>query len=456
MRHNLYRLVDRYKVGPDTKMMGNYASEKMAYARGGRVHYAEGGETENPNERVVTATPLPPEPATPAPAPPTPAPPAAAPAPQAAQPTRAAMLEAMLNKYSAPSGAYTKELAEARRRSTAETEAFSNMIRQMSERGESPTSRAEMYFRLASAFGSPTKTGQFTENLALAGKEMGEYAKGRRADEGERRALALKAQEMRMTGAREDLATTRALAAQEESERRTMAREIVKEYIASGRPQSDAGKMAQDAGLTPGTPQYNEFVERYIRTKIESGEMYRQAMLGIQEANLQLRQAADARKAEAEKQLNPTELRMKQDSESSLSASRSALRNINRALEINDNTFSNSAVDLARYQMLYNAGDQSPRVLNTAEMRNILGEAAIGRLKETFGAGITNEERRALTDLQGAMARSPAERRRILERTRDELQRSLEREERRLRDISSGVYRQMQPSGATSGEGGNR
>jgi hypothetical protein len=444
-------------------MMGNYASEKMAYARGGRVRYAEGGEAENPNERVVTASPIGVVPGPGAdegsfvsqPVTITPAP-AAAPAPQAAQPPRAAMLEAMLNKYSAPSGAYTKELAEARRRSTAETEAFSNMIRQMSERGESPTSRAEMYFRLAAAFGSPTKTGQFTENLALAGKEMGEYAKGRRADEGERRALALKAQEMRMTGAREDLATTRALAAQEESERRAMAREVVKEYIASGRPQSDAGKMAQDAGLTPGTPQYNEFVERYIRTKIESGEIYRQAMLGIQEANLQLRQAAEQRQADKAKELTPKEIELRRETEDLISGSRSALKDVNRVLEINDNSFAMDAAGYAQYQALNIAGNQSARVLNTNEIRTLLGEAAIGRLKEAFGSGITNEERRALTELQGSLAKSIPERRAIVERTKRLLESSIARQETRLQDIISGRYRQMQSETPNPNQGDNR
>lgn len=452
MKHSLHRLVGKYNVGAnDAKAMGKYASEKAAYARGGRVRYAEGGEVDpaaagfDPNE--ITPAPTPSTPPTP-PASPAPAPAAAAP------PTRAQNLEAMLSRYTAPSGDYTRELAAARQTARTETEAFSNMIRQMAERGESPTSRAEMYFRLASAFGSPTKTGQFTENLALAGKEMGEYAKGRRADEAERRGLALKAQELRMAGARQDLATTQALAAQEGSERRAMAREVIKEYIASGRPQSDAGKMAQDAGLIPGTPEYAQFVDRYIKTKMESGDLYRQAMLAIQEGNLEIRRMAAARAEEAEKQLTPAELKMKQESEGSLSASQSALRNIEEALERNRNSFGTSAVDRAQYATLSRAGSTNPRVINTQQIENLLGRSAIDALKEKFGAGITNEERRALTELEGALAKTPEERRIILERTRGELQRSIERERNRLRDISSGVYRQRTtPTPAPSGGG---
>jgi hypothetical protein len=429
-------------------MYSDYAGS-AGFARGG---YAEGGEVEAgnlPDEEFNTmfgnyVSNLPPPVTSPAPA--TPAAPTA--------PTRPQSLENLFSRYAAPGNDYTRELASARQAARTETEAFSNMIRQMSERGESPTSRAEMYFRLASAFGSPTKTGMFTENLALAGKEMGEYAKGRRTDEAERRGLALKAQELRMAGARQDLTTTQALAAQEGSERRAMAREILKEHLASGRPQSDAGKMAQDAGLVPGTQEYNQFVDRYIKTKLESGEMYRQAMLVIQEGNLEIRKMAEARQQDLEKQLTPAELKMKEASEGSLSAARSALRNIEEAIERNRNSFGTSAVDRAQYFALSRAGSTAPRVENTQQIENLLGRSAIDSLKEKFGAGITNEERRALTELEGALAKTPEERRIILERTRGELQRSIERESNRLRDISSGLYRQRatpaptQPGGA--------
>ena len=98
-------------------------------------------------------------------------------------------------------------MASARQRSQAESEAFYNLIRQQAERGESPASRSEMYFRLASAFGAPTRTGQMGETLSNVGQQMSEYTRGRRTEEGERRNLLLRAQEARMGAAREDLAS---------------------------------------------------------------------------------------------------------------------------------------------------------------------------------------------------------------------------------------------------------
>ena len=364
-------------------------------------------------------------------------------APPAAPPDRAAELEALLSRYAPPSNQYTQELAESRRRAQTETEAFTNMVHQMSQRGESPTSRAEMYFRLAAAFGSPTKTGRFAENLSLVGKEMSEYAKGRRAEENDMRTLALKAQEIRMTGARQDLTTTQALASQEMGERRGLAREVIKEYLASGRPQSDAGKLAEDAGLRQGTPEHRAFIDRYLASKLESGELYKQAMLGIQEANLQLRQSEAARKAEKDKELTPQEMTMRRDAETTLNATERAQRTIQEALRINDNTYGTSVGDATLYGFRSATGADDPKTRNTARIRTLLSEAAIAGLREAFGSQITDSERAALDNLQGALARTPAQRREILERTFEELQRSQARQRRLVQDITSGEYRRQ-------------
>jgi hypothetical protein len=93
-----------------------------------------------------------------------------------------------------------------------------------------------MYFRLAAAFGAPTKTGKFAENLSLVGKEMSEYAKGRRTEEADRRALGLRAQELRMTGARQDLASLQTLAGQEAAERRAINSKVIEAYLRGNQP----------------------------------------------------------------------------------------------------------------------------------------------------------------------------------------------------------------------------
>jgi hypothetical protein len=121
----------------------------------------------------------------------------------------------------------------------------------MSERGDSPTSRAEMYFRLAAAFGAPTRTGKFAENLSLVGKEMSEYARGRRSEEADRRALGLRAQELRMTGARQDLASLQTLAGQEAAERRAINAKVIESYLRGNQPSARETRIT-DAMATYG------------------------------------------------------------------------------------------------------------------------------------------------------------------------------------------------------------
>lgn len=154
----------------------------------------------------------------------------------AASGNRTMDLESLLQRYATPTTNYGAQLAQAQQTARSETEAFSNAVRQMSERGDSPTSRAEMYFRLAAAFGAPTKTGKFAENLSLVGKEMSEYAKGRRSEEADRRALGLRAQELRMTGARQDLASLQTLAGQEAAERRAINSKVIEAYLRGNQP----------------------------------------------------------------------------------------------------------------------------------------------------------------------------------------------------------------------------
>jgi hypothetical protein len=169
-------------------------------------------------------------------------------------------------------------------------------------------------------------------------------------------------------------------------------------------------------------------------------------MLGIQEANLRLRQEEDRRKSEREKELTPQEQRMRLDAETTLSATERAQRTIREALRVNDNTFGTSYADAALYQMLSAAGDDSPKVRNTARIRNLLSEAAIAQLRESFGSQITDSERAALDNLQGALSRTPAQRREILERTLEEIERSRERQRRLVQDITSGEYRRQRPA----------
>jgi hypothetical protein len=174
-------------------------------------------------------------------------------------------LMAMLGKYFPQGDDYGKELTAARATMTKESEAFNKLLQDaIKQPQEFGPSKAEMYFRLAAAFGAPTKTGNFMESLGKAGEAAATMNKEQRestqAERARRLSLGLEAQKLRMSGAKEDLNTLRTLAAEGMKDKRTVATELIKEYVKSGQPESAAGKQAKDEGLRPGTAKYQERV----------------------------------------------------------------------------------------------------------------------------------------------------------------------------------------------------
>ena len=338
-------------------------------------------------------------------------------------------IQDLLARYGGGSGEGSRELAGARQRYQSEANAFSDMIRQMSERAESPTSRAEMYFRLAAAFGSPTRTGSMGETLGKVGEQMGEYTKGRRAEEAERRGLTLRAQEARLAGAREDLQTTRALAAQEGSERRAITSQLLQQYIRSGEPQSNAGRMARDMGLTPGTPAFNEFVQRNSELNIERTNQMMQAQAEI----LRLR-------TEAADRLSPTEIKMAEETMQNVAVGRDNLSALRRALELNESSSPDNLTQGTITRLRAALGSEAPIVVNTRELNNILDRLTLSSLKETFPGAISNDERTALRAVQGIGAKSLEERRRIISNAIENLERVIPRNESHFRNVRSGSF----------------
>ena len=79
--------------------------------------------------------------------------------------------------------ANTAGIRAAQAKAEAQSQALMNMLEKQYTSPDSENARqADMYFRLASAFGSPTRTGGIMENVALAGQQMSEAAKSQREE----------------------------------------------------------------------------------------------------------------------------------------------------------------------------------------------------------------------------------------------------------------------------------
>lgn len=382
---------------------------------------------------------------------------ATAPAMPMGAPAQPMDLNAMLARYMQPgASSYGAELAAARKKSEAETAAFQKMLQdaiQGSGEGGGP-SKAEMYFRLAAAFAEPGKTGSFGEGLGRAAGAMAEQQKtereARRAAAREKLQLGLTAQQARMTGAREDVSSLRQLAGEEMKDKRTITAELLKEWAKRNDPVSTAGKQAQDEGLVPGTPEFQKRVREISELAVERANMQITAAvagMNTQAANLALAQAREARVAkkeeDASKKLTPQELKLKTETEDLIASADSALGSLRQAYKLNPNTFDASLPDMAQRKILEAAGSKDPKLINTRTMENLLGEQALSKLKSTFGAAPTEGERKILMDLQGIGAKSREERAAIMRTAFQLLQTARDRQQRRLNEITQGLYRDV-------------
>lgn len=386
--------------------------------------------------------------------------PAAPAAPAAAMPEmmggdRNAQLMGMLSRYFPQGDEYGAELKAARAANTRESEAFQKMLQDaIKQPRESGPDKAEMYFRLAAAFGAPTKTGHFAESLGKVGEATAGIQKERResasADRARKLQLGLEAQKLRMAGAKEDLATVRQLAAEGMKDKRTIATELIKEYVKSGQPQSSAGKQAMDEGLKPNTPEFQARVAEIAELNVDRQMAQINATLanmGVAQANAALQGQKFQFQQEQAAKLTAPEMKLKTETEDLLAQTAQGYQNIKRALELNPKTFDTSLIDTAQRKALEAVGSKDPKVANTRELENMLEKAALSQLKATFPGAISNDERNALLATQGMSAKSIEERGRIMQNAANALKGIYARNKKRLNEINQGAYRATQIPG---------
>ena len=357
-------------------------------------------------------------------------------------------LNALAQKYMADMMAdktnYVEELRANRANTQALQQQFDQTIMQLMQPTATGPSKAEMYFRLAAAFGSPTKTGHFGESLGLAAGELAGYKKEQReaasAQQAKQQTLGLERLKLRLQGAKEEEATTRALAAEQLKEKR----ELLKQYIQSGQPQSTAGKTAADMGLVPGTPAYQAKVEELFNVDVERKNAQLTAIvagMGVQQGQLGLAQQREARMAQQANLLNPKELDLLIETEDTLNAAKSAEGALQEALRLNPNTFSTSLTDMAQRKALEAVGSKDRKLLNTRDQENLLASQALTQLKSLVGGNPTEGERQIILDLQGVGAKSVKERELIIKRALETVRSRQTRAQKRLKQIKSGQLR---------------
>ncbi len=314
-------------------------------------------------------------------------------------------------------------------------------------------SDAETAFRLAAAFGKPTRTGSFFEGLSgvtdVAADVIGQKRKAKAELEDLQMKYDLAAIDQKGEGMKTKVAALSTLAKSVPKDRLTEVEKLTEvindpkatpdakriaearikrlTYIkpetggadgVSGKPQSPAGKIGADEGFKPGTPEFNARVQ----TIVKEGTSVK---------------------------LSPAEIKLKDELQDKISAGKEVVTAFSQALKLNDVAYEGKTAGIRESVGSVIPGvRQSEAQTATADLENIVLGTALTQLKAIFGAAPTEGERKILIDVQGSINKPAATRKAIWERAQAAAARRIKDNQTRLNEISTGAYSRK----ATSGE----
>ena len=188
-----------------------------------------------------------------------------------------------------------------------------------------------------------------------------------------------------------------------------------------GKPQSPAGKLAADEGLTPGTTEFT------ARVKALAGEG--------KGMNLSAREQTELFEAE-----------------DIVNASKTVIINLDKALEINPKAYSGFAAGARRSiaRNIPGVGD-SEGVTATTDLESLVGQNSLDQMKAIFGGNPTEGERQILLDLAGSISLGVNERAAIWKRASKAAARRLKLNQEKMENIRKGAYGKITPEANADG-----
>jgi len=279
---------------------------------------------------------------------------------------------------------------------TQEQSDFNDLIKNIVAKREKGPDKAELYFRLASAFAQPTKSKSFgfLENVPTV---LADFAKDSRKAE-------TKAQDLELS-----LAKT---------------------------------KMAQAQA------KYNRIEDK----QSSQAKSYREYMLKVFESLSKNNQKAmelflkTGKEKFAQSQLSSGALAQKIKDEDSLLAFEEGLKKLAYVKKVNERAGGYTDLDSALERIGLEGGTLTEQQLATREVRQVLKEFSISQLKATFGAQLSDSEREVFFEVFGAGTIDSAEERaRLIDRVIREVKAKENLRIKRLAQINSGEYQSLTP-----------
>jgi len=177
---------------------------------------------------------------------------------------------------------------------------------------------------------------------------------------------------------------------------------------------SPLGKVAQDEGLTPGTPAFNKRVQ------------------DLQKERSEVKLTADDRKAIDE-------------AKAGISAGKTLVLNLSKALKINEKAYEGFAAGARRtFGRNIPLVGESEGIKASTELENLVGQNALSQLKITFGGNPTEGERGILMDLQGSLNMNASERAILFKNAQAAALRKIKEHEETLKERRSGAMHKAQ------------
>jgi hypothetical protein len=277
-------------------------------------------------------------------------------------------------------------------------------------------SKAEMYFRLAAAFGRPTATGNFFESLGEAGQEMAQYKAEQRAAESssaeQRRNLALELAKFDVT----------------------QAKDLMEAERTAQRPTSELFRPCYDL-YQVGTPDYAACMQSRLEEE-EQKTAQAAEYAGLRAENVQS-QIEARNKAETYSRF---EQGLLDDYTKRIASAQVAAGILFEAASLNEDSYTESMIDRFRRFGSRVADPDDPKLAIYEFMKNRLSANALASLKATFPGAISNAEREALDALQGASAETKEGRGMIFEATLGVMLDSIENSKKEIEKIKDRYY----------------
>jgi hypothetical protein len=325
---------------------------------------------------------------------------------------------------------------------------------------QSGPSDAETAFRIAGAFGKPTRTGSFFETLGGVSDVTADVLSQKRKSKAELEDLQMKydlaAIDQKGEGLKTKVSALSTLAKTVPKDRLTEIEkltEVIQDPKATpdakriaearikkltfikpetagadgvgGKPQSPAGKIAADEGFKPGTPEFN----KRVQTIVKEGTTVK---------------------------LSPAEIKLKDELQDKISAGKEVVTAFGQALKLNDVAYEGKTAGIRESVGSVIPGvRQSEAQTATADLENIVLGTALTQLKAIFGAAPTEGERKILIDVQGSINKPAATRKAIWERAQTAAARRIKDNQTRLTEISTGAYSRKSVSGDDAEPEGN-